>query len=95
MPRSPRHGARVNRTGGRGDRPDRRAAKADSRCPNAGRCHHRVPSLDKPGTAGPLSVLPVVQRLRPGGGRAARCPPGNRPGGMAAAALPPLPPRRI
>ena len=37
--------------------------------------HRRVPSLDKPGVAGALSVLPVVQRLRPGGGRArtARC----------------------
>lgn len=62
--------------GGPGDQRTGRAPADDDRCPGAERARHRVPSVDKSGSAGPLSVLPVVQCLRPGGGGGARRDPG-------------------
>ena len=56
--------------------------------PGCCRAHRRVPSVDKPGVAGPLSVLPVVQRVRPGGGRRGTARSGEpvwRSGGCCAA----------
>lgn len=73
-PRSPRRGPRA--VGGPVERRKRHPAAFGNRCPSAVGAHRRVPSLDKPGAAGPLSVLPVVQCLRRGGGLPARCAPG-------------------
>lgn len=92
MRRSPPPGPLVGRGGDPDEQREQHSTGDFTRCPNAGRTHHRVPSLDKPGTAGPLSVLPVVQCLRLDGDCAARCAPGSIAGGTTAAALPPFPP---
>src|SRR6266545_5044319 len=69
------------------------AAVRGNRCPPRCAADCRVPSMGKPGAAGSLPFLPVLQCIRPGGGHHPRAVAWDRSGDPAGAALPPVPPR--